>query len=522
MKTKTTKTGKTNRWNTSWKDTTLAMVTLAASTLLLTANTTLAAAGAEAKVIPHADISDQDIAVALEGELARARGVDANDVDVTVHDGVVRLQGTADNILAKQRESRIASMIKGVRAVVDDVAVVSDGRTDHEISSDVQTALASDPAVNGLDISTHVDDGDVKLTGKVNSWAQRDLAATVTESVPGVRDVKNDIAVSSVRHRSDKELANEIRDRLKWDARVDDMLIKVSVSKGDVELSGTVGSAFERRQAEADAWVDGVHTVDASKLDVKWWARDEMRRKSLWTHASDKEIRHAVQESFVYDPRVMPFNPDVMVKDGAVTLRGHVDNLEAKRAAAEDASDTVGVWRVKNYLKVRPANALSDDAIADSVGNALARNVYVQRFDTDVVVDHGIVHLYGTVDSDFEKQQASNVAARVAGVVAVENHLKVEPPAPFYPSASYECNPGLYAYTVPTPSADRVTRDDIESQLFWSPFVNAKDVDVTVKNGVATLTGEVDDWREFNAATENAYEGGATRVVNDLRIERTS
>jgi len=42
---------------------------------------------------------------------------------------------------------------------------------------------------------------------------------------------------------------------------------------------------------------------------------------------------------------------------------------------------------------------------------------------------------------------------------------------------------------------------------------------VTIEDGVATLTGTVDSWSEYDAATENAYEGGATWVDNDLMIE---
>jgi len=42
---------------------------------------------------------------------------------------------------------------------------------------------------------------------------------------------------------------------------------------------------------------------------------------------------------------------------------------------------------------------------------------------------------------------------------------------------------------------------------------------VKVENGVATLTGTVDSWSEYRAATENAYEGGASSVKNELKIK---
>ena len=45
------------------------------------------------------------------------------------------------------------------------------------------------------------------------------------------------------------------------------------------------------------------------------------------------------------------------------------------------------------------------------------------------------------------------------------------------------------------------------------------DIDVSVKTGVATLEGTVDSISERQAATENAYEGGATWVENELEVE---
>jgi hypothetical protein len=41
---------------------------------------------------------------------------------------------------------------------------------------------------------------------------------------------------------------------------------------------------------------------------------------------------------------------------------------------------------------------------------------------------------------------------------------------------------------------------------------------VNVTDGVARLEGTVDSWSERAAATENAYEGGAVWVDNDLRV----
>jgi osmotically-inducible protein OsmY len=66
--------------------------------------------------------------------------------------------------------------------------------------------------------------------------------------------------------------------------------------------------------------------------------------------------------------------------------------------------------------------------------------------------------------------------------------------------------------------SDWEIRQDIENQLFWSPFVDEDQVQVSVEGGVATLTGEVDTWGERQAAVENALQGGAASVDNNIQV----
>jgi osmotically-inducible protein OsmY len=205
-------------------------------------------------------------------------------------------------------------------------------------------------------------------------------------------------------------------------------------------------------------------------------------------------------------------------------LRGTADNLKAKRAAAQDARNTVGVLNVKNRLKVRPGLDRSDAEIAESIRKALARNPYVEDYEITVEVDNNVASLYGTVDSYFEKGEADDVASQTKGVMDVENHLTVD-----YVDEPLVYNPYLdddYLYDYdwydykPYNSyvVDRAIKDEIEDELWWSPFVDSDDVNVSVDNGVARLTGTVDSYSEMDAAVENAFEGGAVWVDNDLKV----
>ena len=55
-------------------------------------------------------------------------------------------------------------------------------------------------------------------------------------------------------------------------------------------------------------------------------------------------------------------------------------------------------------------------------------------------------------------------------------------------------------------------------ELFWSPFVDANQVEISVDDGLVTLSGTVDSWREKRVAGENAVEGGALTIENDAVI----
>jgi osmotically-inducible protein OsmY len=243
----------------------------------------------------------------------------------------------------------------------------------------------------------------------------------------------------------------------------------------------------------------GVKSVDAEKLKVEAWRRDEMRRKG-GMRASDADIKQAVKNAFFYDPRVYSFNPNISVRYGVVTLTGTVDNAKAKSAAEDDARNTVGVWNVRNYIRVWP-KAVNSEQLVENVERALLFDPWVDRWQVIVSGSNGTVYLDGTVDSFYERARAEDVASRVNGVGTVYNYIDVEPPDSTWLKSDWEIE------------------RDINQQMTWSPFVDANEVNVSVEDGVATITGTVQDWSERHAAAQNAIDGGALAVRNHLWVE---
>jgi osmotically-inducible protein OsmY len=498
----------------------LAALALAAMATAL-ASTPLHAANVERRA------TDTAVAAAVTDELLYDPAVPLNRIDLDVRQGVVTLTGEVNNLLAKDRAARIAETVKGVRAVINRIEVApSTPRSDGAIETDIENAWITDPATESFEIAASVEDGTAVLTGTVESFQERHLADQVAKGVRGVRKIDNQIDIDYKTDRGDGDIEADIQRALHWDPLVDDALIEVDVENGEATLLGTVGSAAEKTQAAAKAWVAGVKEVDASGLKVAKWARDEDLRKDKYQPRSDEEIRDAITDAFVYDPRLVPFEITPEVRHGIVTVRGTVGNLKAKRAAAEVARRTVGVVRVKNRLKVRPGGDIPDTEIVENLREALRRDPFIEGFEVTVSVVNGVAHLYGSVDSYFEKGRADDVASRTKGVVTVRNNLTVSDGGkpltyePYVEEDMYPYNYDWYDYEPsPTYTRDSEIETDIEDELWWSPFVDKDQVTVSVENGVAHLTGEVDTWRERDAATQNAYEGGATWVDNDLTVD---
>ncbi len=106
----------------------------------------------------------------------------------------------------------------------------------------------------------------------------------------------------------------------------------------------------------------------------------------------------------------------VEVRDGVVTLRGHVVNRGHRALAAAVARRVLGVLAVRNEL-------VADDDLAVAVAAALGHDPRTRGQRIRVEAFQGIVHLRGEVPSGAVLAAAEEVAAGVPGVRSVANLL---------------------------------------------------------------------------------------------------
>jgi len=468
-------------------------------------------------------ISDAGITLSIESDMRGYDGIDAHLIDVQTEEGIVTLSGYVDNLLAREQAVTLAKSIKGVRSVIDQINLRPVVRPDSEIKRDAIAALAADPATDSWEVTVKVMNGEVTLKGLTESWQEKQLAAQVVKGVRGVREVKNEMVYIPTMDRPDTEIAIDIRQRLKMDVRVNAGGIEVEVMDGQVELSGLVASGAEKTLAEQLAWVTGARDVDSSAL---WVDFDRVavlpKHRTGNPDVADKAIASALQKSFEMDPRVKAFAIEPMVSNGTITLNGEVDNYVAKLAAERDARNTVGVHFVINLLKVRPNALVEDSTLLENVQSALKRSPYVEIKDLDVTVRNSQVTLSGELDSTFDIAEAYRTVAKVNGVASIKNKLTATTtkiPSHGLDYAWHTYVPDAYWPFQDIPkSLDAETKRKVESELFWSPFLDSDEIEVNVDNGTVKLTGYVDDYVERRIATKNAWEGGAEGVLNHLEV----
>jgi hyperosmotically inducible protein len=124
--------------------------------------------------------------------------------------------------------------------------------TDATITAKVKSRLAGDPDVpaNAIDVDTR--NGEVRLSGIVESERERAEAEAVARATEGVTRVINDIRVgerSVGQTVGDAAVTTRVKARLAADPDVDATDIDVDTDQGVVTLSGAVDNEKERSEA---------------------------------------------------------------------------------------------------------------------------------------------------------------------------------------------------------------------------------------------------------------------------------
>jgi hyperosmotically inducible periplasmic protein len=197
--------------------------------------------------------------------------------------------------------------------------------------------------------------------------------------------------------------------------------VRVAVDNGIATLTGTV-NLYEYK-ADAEKRVHKAKGVAAVRNLI------EVAGPSF----PDKELQTKLAEKLTYD-RVgygNAFNSiGVSVENGVVTLSGHARTDVDKDSAMALVSTYPGVKDVVEDIEVDPVSIM-DDQTRLQVARAVYGFPSLNKYSIDpakpirISVQNGHVELYGTVDSQADKNVAFIRANGVPGVFSVKNYLQV-------------------------------------------------------------------------------------------------
>jgi osmotically-inducible protein OsmY len=213
---------------------------------------------------------------------------------------------------------------------------------------------------------------------------------------------------------------------------------------------------------------------------------------------TDADLKRDVVAELNWDPAVKSTAVGVAVKDGVVTLTGHLDTFAEKHAASRAVQRVAGVKAIALELDVKlaPAHKRSDTEIATSIEEALRWNTLVPVDSLRVTVDHGWVTLKGDVEWDYQRRSVEKVIRPLMGVVGISNEMTLRAK--------------VKAADLSRQIAEALTRQAIRE---------AKHIQVDVEGTTVKLTGTVHSWQERAAAQGVAWSApGVRAVINELRL----
>jgi osmotically-inducible protein OsmY len=151
----------------------------------------------EVRLPTSAERTDADIAAAARNALEWDSIVPADRIKVTVSKGWVTLDGEVQWNFEREDAERVVRRLSGVRGVSNLITVRPQIKpSPEELKRKIEDALVRSAETDASRITVEVHGDKVVLKGTVRSWAEKQEAARVAWSSPGVLSVDNQITVS--------------------------------------------------------------------------------------------------------------------------------------------------------------------------------------------------------------------------------------------------------------------------------------------------------------------------------------
>jgi osmotically-inducible protein OsmY len=142
------------------------------------------------------DRSDTEIAQAVRTTLEWDAFVPDQRIRSTVADGFVTLEGEVVTLREKDDAENAVRNLAGVRGVRNRLFVAAVEADPVKLRQSIEEALERRAEREADRIRVRVEDGTVVLEGRVRTWPEKQAILGVVSHAPGVRDVRDKLAVN--------------------------------------------------------------------------------------------------------------------------------------------------------------------------------------------------------------------------------------------------------------------------------------------------------------------------------------
>lgn len=142
-------------------------------------------------------IKDEEILNRVRQTLSWDTAIDSTQINVSVSNGTVTLEGTVDQVWKRHRAEEETAELDGVFGVVNEITVVpTEDIEDRMLAKEIVNAFERNPYVTPDTVDVTVIDQVVTLGGEVGSPQARVEALDIVRQTAGVKRVENNLQIT--------------------------------------------------------------------------------------------------------------------------------------------------------------------------------------------------------------------------------------------------------------------------------------------------------------------------------------